>query len=249
MPTELPTTPPTMLLISVQELAEVDACLAGGADLVDIKDPSRGPLGRPAAEQVRAITDRVGGARPVTVAAGDLGELPAAGLAAWADDAGARFVKLGLPTAGEQSTLAGLSAVRAALDQKTALAPVLYADLLPEPPPLSLLQSLRQAADASWLVVDTADKSGRPLNAIWSRQQITQLLSDAADAGMRVALAGRLGLAGLASLRRLAPAVLGVRGAVCVGGRTGKIDAALVSTVAALVCAGPAAARVPSEKT
>ena len=35
------------LLVSVRSAAEAATALAGGADLIDVKEPSRGPLGRP----------------------------------------------------------------------------------------------------------------------------------------------------------------------------------------------------------
>ena len=54
-------TPKTGLLVSVRSADEADAALAGGADLIDCKEPARGPLGVAEPEVVAAILDRVAG--------------------------------------------------------------------------------------------------------------------------------------------------------------------------------------------
>src|SRR3954465_6438408 len=61
----------TGLLVSVRSADEVDAALAGGADLIDIKDPSRGPLGIAEAEVAAAVVNRVRGRVPVSAALGE----------------------------------------------------------------------------------------------------------------------------------------------------------------------------------
>src|SRR4051794_22711300 len=60
------------LLVSVRSAPEADAAVAGGAHLIDVKEPQRGPLGRAddavSAEVVRAVAGR----RPVSAALGEL---------------------------------------------------------------------------------------------------------------------------------------------------------------------------------
>lgn len=48
------------LLLTVVDLAEVEVALAAGAGVVDVKDPERGSLGRPAPELVAAVAGRLG---------------------------------------------------------------------------------------------------------------------------------------------------------------------------------------------
>ena len=63
------------LLVSVRDAAEAEAALAGGADLIDVKEPSRGPLGRADAGVIRYVVKAVGGRAPVSAALGELKEL------------------------------------------------------------------------------------------------------------------------------------------------------------------------------
>src|SRR5437868_1726634 len=60
------------LLVSLRSRAEARDALEAGAELLDIKEPRRGPLGRASDSTIRAILDRVEGARPVSAAFGEL---------------------------------------------------------------------------------------------------------------------------------------------------------------------------------
>src|SRR5690242_4202542 len=60
------------LLVSVRSPAEAVAALEGGAALIDVKEPSRGPLGRADEDTITAIVQTVAGRRPVSVALGEL---------------------------------------------------------------------------------------------------------------------------------------------------------------------------------
>ena len=59
------------LLVSVRAGHEVAAALAGGADIIDAKEPARGSLGPVAPEVLRAISARVPESVPLSVALGD----------------------------------------------------------------------------------------------------------------------------------------------------------------------------------
>src|SRR5207237_9523523 len=59
------------LLVSVRGPLEARAALAGGADVIDAKDPACGALGAVSAERLAAIRRTVGAARPVSAALGD----------------------------------------------------------------------------------------------------------------------------------------------------------------------------------
>src|SRR5215468_9568595 len=80
------------LLISVRDAAEAEAALRGGADVIDVKEPRRGSLGRADAATIAAVVACVAGRRPVSAALGELVEpgseaVPGPGLS---------FVKWGL---------------------------------------------------------------------------------------------------------------------------------------------------------
>ena len=59
------------LLVSVRSAAEVASAVAGGADIVDAKEPDRGALGAVSGPVLRAIAARVPAALPLSVALGD----------------------------------------------------------------------------------------------------------------------------------------------------------------------------------
>ena len=60
------------LLVSVRSADEARAALAGGADVIDIKEPGRGPLGRADEATWRAVRAEVAGRVPVSAALGEL---------------------------------------------------------------------------------------------------------------------------------------------------------------------------------
>src|SRR6266702_2730804 len=82
------------LLVSVRGPVEARAAVAGGADVVDAKDPARGALGPVRADRLAAIRRAVGAARPVSAALGDAGDAAMVAAAA-AAARGVAFVKLG----------------------------------------------------------------------------------------------------------------------------------------------------------
>src|SRR3954462_12288357 len=89
------------LLVSVANAAEASAALAGGADLIDAKDPATGMLPPVAADVFGEIHASVAGARPVTAAIGNALDEGAIEEAARVFGlAGARYVKVGFAGIG-----------------------------------------------------------------------------------------------------------------------------------------------------
>src|SRR5919108_1770367 len=123
--------PDMRLLVSVAEPSEARAALAGGADVVDAKDPRVGALGAVRADVLRAVREAVGARRPVSAALGD--GASAAFLersAATAGGLGAAFVKVGFR--GGAATPAGVrqlaAAARRGAGDVTRVVLVAYAD-------------------------------------------------------------------------------------------------------------------------
>ncbi|MEX0613582.1 MAG: (5-formylfuran-3-yl)methyl phosphate synthase, partial [Pirellulales bacterium] len=63
------------LLVSVRSAAEALAALAGGADVIDVKEPARGSLGAADATTMASVVRAVNGRVAVTAAIGELTEL------------------------------------------------------------------------------------------------------------------------------------------------------------------------------
>ena len=59
------------LLVSVRSAGEARSALAGGADLIDVKEPSRGPLGAADPAVIRDVIAAVDGRVPVSAAFGE----------------------------------------------------------------------------------------------------------------------------------------------------------------------------------
>src|SRR5262252_1560909 len=84
----------TGLLVSVRSAAESETALAGGADVIDVKEPRRGALGPAEPSVWRQILKVVGGQTVVSAA---LGELHSDAIGDYAAEAtGLAYAKIGL---------------------------------------------------------------------------------------------------------------------------------------------------------
>jgi uncharacterized protein (UPF0264 family) len=219
------------LLVSVASAAEGSAALAGGADIVDAKDPLAGALGAVHVEVLRAIHATVAGRRPVSAALGDAADEAAIERAARAfAAAGADLVKVGFAGITSAERLAALVAatVRGAReggDGHAGVIAVRYADadcaasLAPD----TLVKLAARGAQG--VLLDTADKSGPGLRRLVAPDTLAAWVAVAHDAGLLVALAGKLTSDDLAFVRDAGADIAGVRGAACDGGRTGRVAA------------------------
>ncbi len=155
------------LLVSVVSADEVEAALAGGADIVDVKNPAEGSLGAPVPALLRAVRSRVASPAEVSVALGDAPHLPGtmALAAAGAAACGADYLKIGLfGSARPEQALELLAAVRRAaadVNRSTRLMAAAYADAsrVGALPPGELPSIARQAGFHG-VMLDTAVKDG-----------------------------------------------------------------------------------------
>jgi (5-formylfuran-3-yl)methyl phosphate synthase len=222
----------TGLLISVRNAAEAELALAGGADVVDIKEPSRGALGA-ADSEVWRDSQRVIGGRAIVSAA--LGELLDGGLPQTAaETSGLRFAKIGLAGCHvHRGWLTRWFAAVSALPPGVQPVPVAYADWpSADAPSPSVAMALAMQSPARLLLIDTHDKTRGGLLDHLCVESLQELAQLARESRVRLALAGSLDAASIEKLLPLAPAYVGVRGAVCRGGREGTLDTALVKSLA-----------------
>jgi uncharacterized protein (UPF0264 family)/N-acetylglutamate synthase-like GNAT family acetyltransferase len=213
------------LLVSVTDTDEARAAVAGGVDVVDVKNPAEGSLGAPVPGVIERVRAVVPPALPVSVAIGDLPHLPgtAALAARGAARAGATYVKVGLwGSSTEDEAVAVLEAVRAAVDGEAAVIAGAYADGERVPsrplPPGGLVAAATRAGVAGCLL-DTAVKDGRGLFEWLAPERLSALVADAHAAGLELALAGALRAEDLAAVRATGADIAGVRSAACLDGR------------------------------
>ena len=207
------------LLVSVRNAAEALAALEGGADLIDVKEPSRGPLGRADDLTIAEVLHVVGKRRPVSAALGDWTEpprpLPEGELA---------FCKWGLAGWAGRNWQRGLVQVMTSQCQNPRPVLVAYADWeLAHSPPV------HEVAEAAWrwrcgLLVDTFEKeSGKNLLDWLPLSEMVALCRQCRKKQVPIALAGSLGANEVRILVEASPNWFGVRGAACERGRQGSI--------------------------
>jgi (5-formylfuran-3-yl)methyl phosphate synthase len=211
------------LLVSVSNTQEAAAAADGGADIIDAKDPLHGALGAVTAamfDDIRRAVDR-----PTSAALGDARTAADVERDARAfREAGAAFVKLGFAgTAGARDISRLLAAaVRGAGDGVVAVA---YADhdRAGSIGPDALVGAAARAGVAG-ILLDTADKQGPGVCHLFTQSRLGEWIVLARDAGLFVAVAGRLTINDLSRVRDAGADIAGVRGAACVHGRTGPIS-------------------------
>jgi (5-formylfuran-3-yl)methyl phosphate synthase len=202
------------LLVSVRSAAEARAAVEGGASVVDVKEPDRGPLGRASIATWREVRAAVPESIPVSVALGELGEWDDRRVGIAKDFEGIAFRKLGLAGIGFDWKT-DWARVRAIAPGDARWVAVAYADwqTAGAPHPIDVLEASLQASDCSGLLVDTFDKTKpNPLEVsiFW-----VDWVKRAQQSDRFVALAGGLDLATMVRLAPLRPDLFAVRGASC----------------------------------
>ena len=222
------------LLVSVRSEVEAAEALAGGASLIDIKEPSRGSMGRADAEVIEGILRTVANLRPVSAAMGELCGPPCLHRV----PAGLAFVKWGMAGALGDHWQKRLTAFSEGQPQIVLAA---YADADAARAP-AVEDVAEFACEEGWgLLIDTFDKrtnDGRPatLLDLLPLERLARLCERCRHAGVPIALAGSLSAAEIRRLLPLNPDWIGVRGAVCVNrDRNQSVSAEKVRELVALL--------------
>ena len=249
------------LLVSVRDAAEASAALAGGATIIDVKEPSRGGLGPADPATIAAIAEVVAEEAAWTMACGELGEGVDA-IAAHVRRVLAALPAAAVPPSAVKVGLAGLEGTdwpRAFHDLLAALPAgpqgmaVAYADwrAVRAPAPRAVVE-LAAAARCGAVLVDTCDKSAGGLLDCLNADEVASLVADARRAGLRVAVAGRLTMGQIPVVSALGPDIVALRSAVCSNGpegaeRLGRVCESLVRRAGRLLEA--ASGRTAAETT
>jgi uncharacterized protein (UPF0264 family) len=232
------------LLVSVRNADEARDALDGGADVIDAKDPSRGALGAVDGVTLARVVSVTGRERPVSAALGDVcSERETELLAHQAAAHGVSFIKMGFAGVSDADRAGTLlaAAVRGASGASGAsgscgVIAVAYADA-DRANAISPTAVIRIAHDtgARGVLLDTAFKEGRTVFAIMGELHLGQWVAEAHRHHLMVALAGQLSASDFSRARSLGAGMVGVRGAACVGGRTGVVSRNRVAALAAVV--------------
>ena len=216
-------------------LDEARLALVGGADILDVKNPSEGSLGANFPKVIRSVAELASGKVPVSAAIGDFDFKPGtASLAALgAAYSGAEYIKVGLlgienRNQAREMIESIVEAVKDFDDQKKVVAAA-YSDhvRVGSIPPL-ILPEVASRSGADVVMVDTAIKDGRATFEFMSEEELCEFITTGRELGLEVAVAGTIGFEHLEILRRISPDIIGVRGIVCGGDRGSQLRSELV---------------------
>ncbi|MCI0735983.1 MAG: dihydroneopterin aldolase, partial [Beijerinckiaceae bacterium] len=221
----------TLMLASVTSPAEAETVSAGGADIIDLKDPAKGALGALDTGVSAHIVRLIGKRKPVSAAAGAADGAPREVLDAVAAIAatGVDYVKVAI-----SRDKVAEDCVRA-LGQHangTKLVGVFFADCEPN---LDML-ALMAGNGFTGAMLDTAKKGAGRLLDHMDVAALDCFIDRCRTNGLMSGLAGSLEAPDVPRLLPLQPDYLGFRGSLCHGRmREGAIDAASVRVIRELI--------------
>ena len=195
---------------------------AGGADIIDVKNPDEGPLGASFPWIIRRIRQVTPANVEVSCTVGEAPNLPGSMALAslGAASIGVDYIKaglFGLKTA-EEAVFLMRNVTQAAKEYNPAIKVVVsgYADAarVGAVDPLQV-PKIANEAKADLAMLDTAIKDGKNLFTFLTKPQLSRFVEEAHDYGLKAALAGSLQKQDLPEVYALGADIAGVRGAAC----------------------------------
>lgn len=224
------------LLISVRDHHEARAAMSAGADIIDVKEPTRGSLGAADGETVRNVIDQVNNQLPVSMACGELSQLAEADAGNW--NMPVRYAKIGMSEYGNRTSWrADWSNWCQSLSVGTQPIAVAYADaaLANSRSPLEII-SLAPHVGCIGVLIDTFSKQkSRSLLDCCSDAEVITMIQTAHENSLFVAVAGSLDFKSIPKVLDWGPDIIAVRGAACVKNRLGRIDSRKVRRLVAVL--------------
>jgi uncharacterized protein (UPF0264 family) len=210
------------LLISPINEAEATEAIAGGADIIDVKNPLEGALGANYPWVIKNIKQLIPRGTELSCALGDAPNLPGSvSLAAYgAASLGVDYIKVGLyGTKTQKDAIYLLQQVNRAAKTVNPTIKIVaagYADaqqigtLNP-----NLIPEIAHQAGADIAMLDTATKNGKNLFTYQTKEQLQTFIQTSHNLGLKAALAGSLRKEDLATIYQLGADIMGLRGAAC----------------------------------
>jgi uncharacterized protein (UPF0264 family) len=223
---------------------EASEAIAGGADIIDVKNPKEGALGANYPWVIKKIREITPKNIEVSCTLGEAPNLPGSiSLAALgAASIGVDYIKVGLyglKTPKEAIFL--LQNVNKAAKEHNSKIKVVatgYADAerIGAVDPL-LIPEIAHKAQVDVAMIDTAVKDGKNLFDYLTQEQLTKFINSAHNFGLEAALAGSLRKQDLPVVYGLGADVAGLRGAACTNSNrvTGQITRKLVHELVEIV--------------
>ncbi len=202
---------PPGLLVSVRSASEAISAVRGGASVVDVKEPARGPLGMADFAVWREVRNVVPKMIPVSVALGELTDWVDRDMPSTSAFDGIAFRKIGLAGSGDR-WVEDWATLRNRLGDGPPWIAVIYTDwIAAKAPDPDAIIAVAKDAKCAGVLIDTWDKfRATRLDCSWLA--VVERIKN--EVGI-VALAGGLDEIAIAELRSLAPDLFAVRGAAC----------------------------------
>lgn len=218
------------LLVSVCNAEEARAALAGGADIIDVKDPTQGSLGRATPEAWAAIAAAIPAGIPLSLALGELREWSVA-ISVPAIPTPTRWLKLGLAgmrdLADWRMTWSSLrTRFEAACPTPIGWVAVAYVDAdVAEAPPVEDVARAAMETGCAGFLIDTWSKGGPGLVDLGIDRRLKSILPELRQQGLFTALAGSLRPEDVAAVAGWGADIIAVRTAACEAGvRIGRVS-------------------------
>jgi len=210
------------LLISPKNENEALEAIAGGADIIDVKNPQEGPLGANFPWVIKRIRQITPANIEVSCTIGEAPNLPGSmALAALgAATTGVNYIKAGLygSKTPEEAVRLMRNVIKAAKEYNPAIKVVAsgYADAarISTVDPLAVPE-IAHEAQADIAMLDTTIKDGKSLFTFLTKSQLQRFVNAAHGYGLKAALAGSLQKEDLPVVYALGADVVGLRGAAC----------------------------------
>lgn len=208
------------LLVSVRNLHEAQRAVDAGVAIVDVKEPTNGPLGRAGS----AVLDQIGQLADRTQLSAACGELVESQGTLDLSLKRYRFLKFGLSGIRDaDEAVSQLAEMSHRDNQDDRLVPVAYFDHLDagSPPPAALIEAVLNPCSSSsfhcsHFLFDTFTKNERVnLFDFVESTELADWIGRLQEQGICVALAGSITQDLIAAVELLSPDIIGVRGAVC----------------------------------
>jgi uncharacterized protein (UPF0264 family) len=211
------------LLISPKNETEAAEAIAGGAKIIDVKNPKEGTLGANFPWVIKRIKQITPKDIEVSCTLGEVPNLPGSmALAALgAATTGVDYIKAGLYglKTPEEAIYLMRNVVKAAKDFNPSIKVVVsgYADAgrIGTVDPL-LIPEVAHKAQADVAMIDTAIKDGKSLFTFLTMLQLRRFVDTAHSYDLKAALAGSLKKEDLPVVYSLGADVVGLRGAACI---------------------------------
>lgn len=230
------------LLVSVRSSQEAAAALQGGADIIDVKEPRRGSLGRSDSATIADVLRFVRAVSPETLVSAALGEVSDgadSSLLNTADGQCPDLLKCGLSQLVDrrESWPVVWNRFRSSVTMSpgTSWVAASYADheRASAPDVVEVLEQGHQSG-CPVLLLDTFEKDETSLFDWVSITDLIRLRKRTHDYGMKLAVAGRITSAMLPQVLTIGPDIVAVRGAACEqGNRTSIVTANRVRDLSA----------------